>query len=113
MFKYYCVLQYIMVSNFELRLLSLEKQVKLLKKDGVKPEEIINKISKQETTKRTGNLIQEAYQKINDAIYDAKEKGNYAIIHNLMSLKKDVPLKYAVTRDSMLELNEKLNILVR
>lgn len=84
----------------------LEKLEKLLGSKG----KAILQIQKEETTDNVGDLISNSYAAINEAKQKAiKNKAPRETFDKLSELKKDVPKKYAISKDSMQELNDILN----
>lgn len=101
-----------MATNLELTIRALERRIAELELAGKKKQEIIFDISKEETTQKVSDFIREAYDNISQAIVDAKRDGNVEAIPALNQLKKDVPYKWAISKQSMVELNQMLNSLV-
>lgn len=101
-----------MATNIELKIAALERRISELEKSGLKTGEAINQVQFEETTKKTGDLLRESYDAINKEKQEAiKNKASRETFDKLAELKKQVPTKYAISKESMKELNDILNSL--
>ena len=101
-----------MATNTELKIAELLARIEVLEAAGLSKEKIIFQVSKEQTTQKVSDLIRTAYDNISQAIVDAKRDGNIEAIPALNQLKKDVPKKWAISKQSMVDLNNLLNSLV-
>ena len=90
----------------------LEKRIDELEKLLGNKGKAINQIQYEETTEKVGDLIRIAYDQIQEAKDNAiRNKAPRETFDKLNTAKQQVPKKYAISKESMQELNDLLNSL--
>ncbi|MCB0510520.1 MAG: hypothetical protein KDC82_07125 [Bacteroidetes bacterium] len=92
-----------------LRVEYLEKILKDLMDNGLKAGQAANVVMQNEVTFKVGKAIRQAYDEIEQSIEIARSQGKSDLVTKLQELKKDVPKKYAISKEAMATFVDTLN----